>query len=192
MTKYTGIILAGGKSSRMGQNKALMLLNGKRIIEYVYEIFQSFCDEIIISTNTPEEYNFLKSKKQSDFYKNIGPIAGLHAGLRASSNEINFITSCDTPFVSRELFLFLHENRENYDIITPAHYGITEPIIGMFRKKTFLNFEKAIENKLYSPPKVEKVSNQLIIEISAQSKIYSDKLFTNINTLKDFNSIKNE
>ena len=142
-TKYTGIILAGGKSSRMGQNKALMFLNGKRIIEYVYEMFQSFCDEIIISTNTPEEYDFLKCKKQIDFYKNIGPIAGLDAGLKASSNEINFITSCDTPFVSREMFLFLHENAKKYDIITPAHNGITEPIIGMFKKKTFQNFENA-------------------------------------------------
>jgi len=170
----------------MGQNKALMLLNGKRIIEYVYEMFGSFCDEIIISTNSPEEYDFLNCKKQMDLYENIGPIAGLHAGLKASNHEINFICSCDTPFVSKDLFLFLHENAKNYDIITPAHQGITEPIIGLFRKETFQIFEKAIQNKLYSPPKVERTTKQLILEVSEQCKFYTEKLFININTFSDF------
>lgn len=188
--KFTGIILAGGKSSRMGKNKALMLLNGKRIIEYVYEMFDSFCDEIIISTNSPEEYNFLPARKQKDFYSNIGPIAGLHAGLKTSGNEINFICSCDTPFLTKELFLYLHRNSANKDIVTPSHNGITEPIIGLFKKKTYLNFEKAIEKKLYSPPKVEKTTNRLILEISKHKTIFNDKLFTNINTVKDFLMLK--
>jgi len=185
---YTGIILAGGNSSRMGQNKALLLLNGKRVIDYVFEMFSEFCNEIIISTNEPEAYSFLNAKKQKDNYLHIGPIAGIQAGLQASSNEINFITSCDTPFVSQAMFLYLLENAENQKIVTPTHLGISEPIIGMFRKETAQDFENAIKNNLFSPPKVEKTIGQIFVEITENQKIYNEKLFTNINTISDLQS----
>jgi molybdopterin-guanine dinucleotide biosynthesis protein A len=182
---YTGIILAGGNSSRMGQNKALMYLNGKRIIEYLFEMFSEFCCEVIISTNEPELYSFLKAKTQKDNYLNIGPIAGIQACLAVSSNEINFISSCDTPFVSKEMFLYLLEKSQNAKISTPTHFGISEPIIGMFRKETATDFENAIKQTIFSPSKTEKIIGQTFVEISDSEQIFNNKLFTNINTMDD-------
>ncbi|MCF6240761.1 MAG: molybdenum cofactor guanylyltransferase, partial [Bacteroidales bacterium] len=92
----TGIILCGGKSKRMGSNKALLQLNGKCIINYVTELLSNFCNEIIISTNS-HELAFLKTELVADEFQTIGPIAGIYSALKHSKTEKNIILSCDTP-----------------------------------------------------------------------------------------------
>ncbi|HAB53627.1 MAG: hypothetical protein A2315_08270 [Ignavibacteria bacterium RIFOXYB2_FULL_35_12] len=77
----TGIILAGGKSSRIGQNKALLDLSGKKIIEIIYERISQSCNEIMIISNTPEDYQFMGLKIYKDIFPGLGPLAGIHSGF---------------------------------------------------------------------------------------------------------------
>ncbi len=83
----TGIILAGGKSTRMGENKSLLSLNGKTVIERVVDLMKSIFKEVILITNTPEEYDFIKIPKYKDIFEYKGPLAGIHSGLTHSNTE---------------------------------------------------------------------------------------------------------
>ena len=103
----TGIILSGGKSSRMGENKSLLKLGPKTVIEHVVELMQSIFSEVILITNTPEEYHFLNIPMYADIYKYKGPIAGIHSGLTHSNTETNFIVSCDIPLLTSEIIEYV-------------------------------------------------------------------------------------
>ena len=101
--KAGAIILSGGKSSRMGTNKALLPFKEKTNIERIRDELRSLFDDIILVTNDPESYEFLKIKTVSDKYPGKGPLAGVHAGLMASNYEENIVVACDMPFVSADL-----------------------------------------------------------------------------------------
>src|SRR3954447_5197806 len=116
----TAIILAGGKSSRMGTNKALLDLNGRMVIEGIVEKLEKTVDEIIIVTNTFADYEFLKLPMVEDKWKDMGPLAGIEAGLNASKTEHNLIVACDMPFISVELGKYLLSClEEEYQVVVP-------------------------------------------------------------------------
>ena len=75
----TGIILSGGKSSRMGKNKSLLKIGDKTIIERMCDLMKSLFTEIILITNTPDDYSFLDLTVYKDVYKHKGPLAGIHS-----------------------------------------------------------------------------------------------------------------
>src|SRR5450631_2052532 len=103
----TGVILAGGASSRMGKNKALMKIGEQTLIERVYAIMASLFPDVIIVTNTPELYAFIPSRTAADLYPGSGSLAGLHAGLSAGSTERIFVAACDMPFLNPTLIRLL-------------------------------------------------------------------------------------
>ena len=105
--KTTGIILAGGKSSRMGTNKALLTIDGKTVIERIVNQLEQIVDEIIVVTNPFHDYEFLQLPMVEDKWKGMGPLAGIEAGLNASTTERNLIVACDMPFISIELGKYL-------------------------------------------------------------------------------------
>src|SRR4051812_50149033 len=99
----TAIILAGGQSSRMGTNKALLQLKGKTVIEGMVERLENIVDDILIVTNTFEDYAFLHLPMIEDKRKGKGPLAGMEAGLAATQTERNLIVAFDMPFILVEL-----------------------------------------------------------------------------------------
>lgn len=130
----TAIILAGGKSSRMGTNKALLQLNGKTVIEGMVEKLRNIVDEIIIVTNTFEDYAFLHLPMIEDRRKGMGPLAGIEAGLAASKTERNLIVACDMPFISVELGQYLLSCLEEYQGAVPEISGQVHPLFAAYRK----------------------------------------------------------
>lgn len=113
----TGIILAGGKSSRMGQNKALLDFKGKTVIEHVISTVSNLFNRVIIITNSPADYTHLGFEIFTDFYANLGPLAGIHSGLVNSKTERNFIISCDIPLVTSDVINYIC-NRKTDEPIT--------------------------------------------------------------------------
>jgi len=118
--KASAIILAGGKSSRMGTNKALLKINEKTNIERMADKLKLFFDDIILVTNDSEQYEFLELKTAADHYPGMGPLAGVHAGLLASDYDLNFIVACDMPFVSAELAEALVNSCGHFDAVIPV------------------------------------------------------------------------
>jgi molybdopterin-guanine dinucleotide biosynthesis protein A len=100
-----GILLAGGKSSRMGTNKALLPVKGIPLIEHVSNAMRPYCREIVIVTNEDSVFSFLSDVTfVSDIYPGEGPLAGIHAGLSFIPEECyGFVMACDMPVISHSL-----------------------------------------------------------------------------------------
>ena len=103
--EVTGVILAGGKSSRMGKNKALLELGGKRIIESEINLFKSIFKEVILVTNSPLEYAGFDIKIVTDIFPEKGSLGGIYTGLFYSSYDYSFVASCDMPFLRRDMIV---------------------------------------------------------------------------------------
>lgn len=177
----TGVILAGGKSSRMGTDKGVLELNGKKIIEHIIYSIQPVVDEIIIISNTAN-YNYLGLKVYSDIIKECGPLAGIHTALTHSSTERNLVVSCDIPFINSELLSYIVENAGGCEVAIPVHKGNTEPLCAVYSKNCTDRFEELISKNVL---KMHNVFHHFItkeIFISEKQYFYHPKLFVNINT----------
>lgn len=147
----TGIILAGGKSSRMGRDKGFLKLNGKPFIQYSIDALKPLVSEIIIvSDNT--EYDVFGFMRINDLIKKSGPIAGIYAGLEASTTEHNLILSCDIPLINSDILKRLIDGIDlKSEIIQIESDGKTMPLIAIYKrqvKHTFNSFLKADERRL--------------------------------------------
>jgi len=144
--KTTAIILAGGQSSRMGTNKALLKLNGKTVIEGIAQSLEKVADEILIVTNTPADYEFLHLPMTEDNFKGMGPLAGIEAGLSASNTEYNLITACDMPFISVDLGNYLLSCLADYQAAVPEISGRLHPLFAAYRKDVNEAVIKSLED----------------------------------------------
>lgn len=180
-TAITAIILAGGKSSRMGQNKALVKFKGLPLIQHAYNAIRPVSDEILISSNITLP-GFSTSITIPDKFHNIGPIGGIYSCLEASQTELNLITTCDTPLLSTEFYKYLIEKAMDFDISNPVHQDINEPVIGVFRKRVLPVVFSFIEKKVYSPAKIIQSFKNQLIPIDPSLPFYHPLMFQSINT----------
>lgn len=133
--KMTGIILAGGKNSRMGTNKAFLKLDGILLIERIKAVLNELFPEIIIVTNDPLSYTRLFSAViVTDIYKNKGALGGIYAGLFFASENHAFITACDMPFINKDLIAHLAGLAANYDIVVPQGADGMQPLHAVYSK----------------------------------------------------------
>jgi molybdopterin-guanine dinucleotide biosynthesis protein A len=114
-----GIILAGGQSRRMGQDKALMILGGHTLLERVRGAMSEVCDELVLVTNSPVQYASFGIRMVPDALPGTGSLGGLYSGLSAVSAELAVAVACDMPFLSATLLQFLAEAAEGYDAVVP-------------------------------------------------------------------------
>ncbi len=185
----TGIILCGGKNSRMGKNKALLKLGNQTIIEHIVESLQAICSEILLSTNT-NELDFLPYQKVADKTNNLGPIAGFESTLTKSETAHNLIVSCDTPFVSAELLSYLLQLSQNYDVVLPSFNNHLQPMIGYFNKNVLKIIEQQVNKGNRKPINIFENANMLEVEITEELNFYNKHLFFNINTKEEYEEAK--
>lgn len=187
----TGVILAGGKSSRMGTNKSFLKLGIQSIIERISDLMKSVFSEVILITNTPEEYSFLNLPTFEDIYKWKGPLAGIHSALVHSKTEKIFVLSCDVPLMSKEMIEYIIEYKSDKPIIFCEAAGFHQPLVGVYSKnilqkvndfisttevsdKSFHHFLKSVEAEIIQPEKLS---------------FYKDELFFNVNNPDDYSMI---
>ncbi len=130
----TGVILAGGKSIRMGEDKAFLTIQGKTVIEFLYRKMTLVFERVAIIANEPEKFRFLHSEIYSDVYPNMGPLSGMHSALVHSATQRVFVIPCDAPLLTQsimERMISLHSPK-------PITYckggGFTQHLIGIFDK----------------------------------------------------------
>lgn len=191
----TGIILAGGKSSRMQVDKALLKLGDKTVIEIVAAKLKSIFNEVLISANDSKEYDFLKLPIVNDVFIGKGPLAGIHSALKYSSTEKNFIISCDMPLVSVELINFISSYNSNKEIILPEAAGRIQQLCGIYCKSLLHSIERIILDS----EKDHKIKGSIydLIEIASADIVdvktfpfYHPDMFLNMNTPEDYELIK--
>ena len=178
----TGIILAGGKSTRMGTEKGLQELCGKPLINYAIDVLSGICSNFIISSSS-DAYQPLGFKVVPDEFSGIGPMGGIYSALRQSDTQDNLVISCDLPFVSAELLKFILSNSQGYEVAVPwegnMHY---EPLCGFYNKSILDKINTFIKTGNYKLPDLFEVIriNKLVIDKTLH--FYTDSLFYNVNS----------
>jgi molybdopterin-guanine dinucleotide biosynthesis protein A len=135
----TVVIQAGGKSSRMGQDKALLSLAGRPLIERVISTVTDLGDELIITTNKPESLAYLGIRMASDQAPGGGALQGLRTALDAASYPQVLVVACDMPFLNGDLLRHLLDRfEEGVDAVVPRNGGYYEPLHAVYRRRTVL------------------------------------------------------
>ncbi|MDF2999934.1 MAG: mobA [Bacillota bacterium] len=148
MTATTAIILAGGFSSRMNRNnKALLKMGGESLIEIILNQVTVF-DEILIVTNTPEDYAALGVRTITDIIPQMGPLSGIHSGLTHASNAYSIVVPCDMPFINSQLLLYLASQAEGYDAVVPKFEDKYQPLCSVYSKTCIDPIRFCLENDL--------------------------------------------
>ncbi|NOX84892.1 MAG: molybdenum cofactor guanylyltransferase [Chlorobi bacterium] len=183
----TGIILAGGKSSRLGEEKGLALFNGRPLVSYAIDILKPICSKLLVSANNyRKEYSKYGFEVVEDQIKDIGPMGGLYACIKRSTTRYNLVLSCDTPFVSSALFEYLLDYIENFQAAVPVHdNGMMEPLCAVYTTNAIWSLQLTIEKRNYKLMDFLKQISYKQIEIRNDLPFFSDDLFVNINTKKD-------
>jgi len=179
--KITGIVLAGGKSSRMGCDKGMVQLNEKKFIEHILAAIVPNVNDIIIVANN-KNYSSLGYKVYEDLIKDCGPLGGIYTGLVNSQTENNIIVSCDIPFISSDLIKYIIENIGKAEVAVPVFKGNTEPLCAVYTKRTTTEIYNLI---MGGELKIRNVLRRFItkeIHVTKRLKFYDDKLLVNINT----------
>ncbi|MCM3764094.1 molybdenum cofactor guanylyltransferase [Neobacillus niacini] len=188
------ILLSGGKSSRMGTNKALLKINEKTNIERIRDILAEHFAETILVTNDPAAYQFLGVKMASDHYPGMGPLAGLHAGLEASSHEVNVLVACDMPFVSGELAAAMAEKCGEYDAVIPVIGGKQHPLFAVFKRSAAEEAAKCIKAGNLRMKHLLDRLNVLYLtetELGSFNQLDLDRVFFNMNHPNEYEDAKN-
>lgn len=140
--KVTGVIQAGGKSTRMGgRPKALMELGGRRIIERVVAALEGAVDDLLVVTNTPDLYAFLRLPMVPDVYPDGGSLGGIYSGLKAAAGEVAFTVACDMPFLRREVVRLVVERAGLGDVVIPRVGGQYETLHAAYQKTCLPHME---------------------------------------------------
>lgn len=185
--ELTGIILAGGKSSRMGKEKGLCEFDGRALVSYAIEALKPLCTNLIISANYfPEKYARFNIPVIADEIKDIGPMGGIYTCLKHSSTQHNLVLSCDTPFVGTILLRHLLQQVQNEQIVAPAHHTfLIEPLSTYYATNVLGDIKQAINREEYKLISLFKRVRFKSVLTDHLLPFKADYLFLNINRPED-------
>lgn len=184
ISQVAGVILAGGKSSRFGSNKALALHQGTALIETIARRLAGLFPETLLITNTPEAYGFLGWPMVGDQYRDCGPLAGIHAALQTVSQPRAFVCGCDMPLVNPELIRFLCELPGDHEVVLPWLPEGPEPLYAVYSKKVLPVIE---EHLARNQCKIGMVYEKLRLR-----KVTADEILQVLPDLTTFQNINNQ
>ncbi len=186
MSKISGILLAGGRSTRMGTDKAFIRFLGKKLIEHNLSLLNALCQEVLISANQTV-YERFGIPVINDKFEDAGPIGGIHACLEKASFQYSLILSCDLPFLNQSLLygLLIHIH-EGYDIIAYQYNNLVEPLFACYSKNVIPKIEENIEQKDF---KLQNLFKQLRVKLlPLHNKLFS----ANLNSVSDMRAFQNQ
>ncbi|OGV98957.1 MAG: hypothetical protein A3I04_05595 [Nitrospinae bacterium RIFCSPLOWO2_02_FULL_39_110] len=180
----TGAILVGGMNSRIGLKKAFLEIGEKRIIDRTVEIYRSIFDEIIIITDTPEDYRYLKLKTYTDLTPHRGSMGGIYTGLFYSKSDYTFFTACDMPFINENVInQIISEAKGDYDIIVPYFKHRLHPLHAVYSMRCMETFKIMVEEQRL---KIKDIFLKFRVKRVADIAEIEPPPFFNINTMEDF------
>ncbi len=189
----TAVILAGGNSSRMKNNKALLPYSGELFIERIHRQLAEIFREVILVTNTPEIYRFLPCRIVQDIYPAKCSLAGIHAGLAHSTTPYIFTVACDMPYLNPALIRLVLSRREGFDVVIPESEGGLEPLHALYGKGCLPAMEKALAGgsgrivDCFDPARVAVVTRDDVVRLDP-----AFLSFRNINTPEEYFRFREE
>lgn len=144
MLPATGVVLAGGKSRRMGRDKALLEIDGRPLIEWVIRRLERICPEVLVVAGDTERYADLGAPVVTDRFPGVGVLGGLHAGLDAASHELILAVGCDMPFLNSKLLRAFVDWVGEYDVAVLRRGEWVDPLHAAYRRTCLPSMEAAI------------------------------------------------
>ena len=184
----TAVVLAGGKSTRLGQDKAFALVGGRPMVERVLEVVRQVCDEILILGGDGGKLKADQARHLPDEHPGEGPLMALRTGLAAMTHDWAFATACDAPFLEPRLLEYLWTLREGHDAVVPftAADNYPKPLCALYARRCLPAATAALDRgdrqlvRLYRDVRVLYVpeDNLRLIDPDLRS-------FLNVNTAED-------
>jgi|SRR5687767_5915558 len=190
MDSIAGFILTGGRSSRMGTDKSLLMLDGQSFVERIAgELSPTTSSITIVGDEKLANQTRIKLPTISDVYRQWGALGGVHAALSACSASWALIVACDFPFVTKELFGRLSAYREGWDAVAPIQRdGIPQPLSALYRVEPCLGRAEQLINSGERKPValLQSVETRWVTFPELSSLEGAEKFFDNINTPEDY------
>ena len=198
----TGIILSGGKSTRMGTNKSFLKIGDKTIIELTIDLMKSLFPRVLLVTNEPKLYKNFNVETITDIYTYKGPLAGIHSGLYHSETEGNFIISCDMPLITRDILEFIIDYQSDKLVKITKADGFIQQLCGYYSKQCLDYAEDILTNKYQTETRdyeqkkrkcnvmrLVDTINACIIDIEKEYPEYKPGSFMNMNKPHEYEQI---
>jgi len=182
----TAIVLAGGRSRRMKENKSLLPVNDKPMIEFIVKQLENSFSEIIIGTDQPEKFSFLNLKTVADQSSGCGPIMGIYSCLEASVNDFNLVVACDIPLIDMNFISQMLLKAKGYDAVVPVIDGDKyEPLYAVYRKSALQEIANMITAGKF---KISYLFDDIKVNFVPMSAHHN---FWNLNTREDYRKFLN-
>ena len=184
----TGIVLSGGRNTRMGGlNKALLTIAGQQVIDRIIHVLEDCFEQILIVTRQPYLYKDRQLTVVNDIFEERSPLSGIHSGLINMKSEYGFITGCDIPLINREVIRILIDEMEtDYDVIVPASGTFFQPLCAIYSRRCIPFIENMLRrgfmktDRLYAEVRLKTVSYNRFLESDPELSC-----FFNVNTPED-------
>lgn len=182
----TGIILSGGKNTRMGRNKALLEVAGTRLIDRTVSLFRSVFREVIIVAANPLDYLDQETVIVTDILPERGALGGIYTGLFYATGEHAFVAACDMPFMNRSFLEYMVSQAEGYDIVVPAPPDGLQPLHAVYARRCLPAIRNLLDRnrmqikKFYPGHRLLEIPPEVL-----RSYDPAGRMFINLNTPED-------
>ena len=183
-TGLTAFILAGGMSTRMGADKAFVMLDGRTLLARLLDLAHSVTSDVRIVGDAGKFASF--APVVEDVFRGCGPLGGIHAALRASPTDLNLILAVDVPLVPPALLQYLIDRARksaSATVTVAQSGGRYQPLCAIYRREFAIAAEKSLRAGRYKIDALfEATSTQLVTDGELESAGFSPKMFRNLNT----------
>ncbi len=188
MVNISAVIMAGGRSLRMGQDKALLKIGHLTTVEFQLQRLSPLFKEIILSTNAPGRFTALGIPAVPDLIPGRGPLGGIYTALTRVGNPYMFAIACDMPLINPELIQYMKERCEGYDVTVPETERGLEPLHAIYSRDCIPAIKKQLDSK--GSGRVISFFPEVRVRVITKEEISKIKggpdAFLNFNTPEDY------
>jgi molybdenum cofactor guanylyltransferase len=183
-TTLCGLVLAGGKSSRMGKDKSQCILGGRRLIDYSIDVLKHFTERIVISSNSlnPADFDYPVFR---DEVQDIGPLGGIYSAMKLFDCDYYLVVSCDMPLIHMDVLTELIKRKEDGLAVVPVYRNKIEPLCAIYSKQLLNSIDFNIQLGRYAVRTIANENELVIVDISDVLESIDYSPFTNINSAEE-------
>ncbi len=191
MPAVSAIVLAGGQSTRLGRDKALLKLDGQTLIERIVTRVAQISAEVIVVTNAPPKFAHLEARLVSDVYPQKGSLVGIYSGLQAARHHYGLVVACDMPFINLNLLRHMIGLAPGYDVVIPAVDGLPEPLHAIYSRNCLAPIDRLLATgnlkiiDFFPEVRVRYVEEEVVDRFDPHHLS-----FFNVNTLADWERVR--
>lgn len=185
----TVVVLAGGRSRRMGRDKALLPVDKTPLLQRVIDVAAPLSAHRLLITNTPASHALFSWPHVADIYPDKGPLGGLYTALSYAETDYLLLLACDLPYLNGAFLRFLCQQIDEHQAVVPDSTDGLQPLCALYSRGILENVRLAIEqNRLGMRRLLAELNIRTLSAAESQPYDPDGRLFTNLNTPEDYQS----